>query len=310
MESWRNSRLVFLLIGLPPTFWLVFFFLAPLAIIAAFSFGEKVGVIDIEVTGTLDSYWRIFECVPVPGSEGCTRVYLTIFWKSLWEAGLTTLICILIGFPLALMISFASPKWKPWLLLLIVLPFWTNLLIRTYALIVMLRGNGFINKGLEAAWNGADWVTFGALGNFTPLEMMNTDFAVVFGMVYVFLPFTVLPLYAALERLDHSFIEASLDLGAGHLRAFWTVIVPLAMPGIASALIITFIPALGTFLQPDLLGGTDSSLIANIIERQFRSANDWPFGAALSLMLLYITFIAIALQAFFSRRRQQRGREI
>jgi spermidine/putrescine transport system permease protein len=129
-------------------------------------------------------------------------------------------------------------------------------------------------------------------------------------MVYVFLPFTVLPLYAALERLDHSFIEASLDLGAGHLRAFWTVIVPLAMPGIASALIITFIPALGTFLQPDLLGGTDSSLIANVIERQFRSANDWPFGSALSLMLLYITFFVIALQAFFSRRRQQHGREV
>ena len=121
---------------------------------------------------------------------------------------------------------------------------------------------------------------------------------------------TVVSVIAALERLDHSFIEASLDLGAGHLRAFWTVIVPLAMPGIASALIITFIPALGTFLQPDLLGGTDSSLIANVIERQFRSANDWPFGSALSLMLLYITFIAIALQAFFSRRRQQRGREI
>ena len=310
MESWRRNRLVFLFIGLPPTFWLVFFFLIPLGFIAAFSFGEKVGVVDIDITGTFESYWRIFECVPLPGRDGCTHVYLTIFWKSLLEGWLTTLICVAVGFPLALMISFASAKWKPWLLLLIVLPFWTNLLIRTYALIVMLRGNGFINQGLEALWNVGDWATFGALGKFTPLEMMNTDFAVVFGMVYVFLPFTVLPLYAALERLDHSFIEASLDLGAGHLRAFWTVIVPLAAPGIASAIVITFIPALGTFLQPDLLGGTDSSLIANVIERQFRSANDWPFGSALSLMLLYITFVAIALQAVFARRRQKRDREI
>ena len=174
------------MIGLPPTFWLCFFFLAPLAIIAAFSFGEKVGIVDIDITGTLDSYWRIFECVPVPGKEGCSQVYLTIFWKSLWEAGITTFICIVIGFPLALMICFASKRWKPWLLLLIVLPFWTNLLIRTYALIVMLRGNGFINKGARSRLGRRrlDHLRRAA-ASFTPLEMMNTDFAVVFGMVYV-----------------------------------------------------------------------------------------------------------------------------
>jgi len=307
MESWRNNRLVFFLIGLPPTFWLVFFFLAPLAIVFAFSFGEKEGIVGINVTWTLDNYARTFECVAIAGQEGCNQVYLTIFWKSVWEAGLTTVICLLVGFPIAFMISFASKRWKPWLLLLIVLPFWTNLLIRTYALIVMLRGNGFINKGLEGIWDGVNWVIGGALGDFTPLEMMNTDFAVVFGMVYVFLPFTVLPLYAALERLDHSYIEASLDLGAGQLRSFFTVVVPLAAPGIASAIVITFIPALGTFLQPDLLGGTDSALIANIIERQFRSANDWPFGSALSFLLLYITFFAIALQSLAGRRRNKRG---
>ncbi len=307
MESWRNSRLVFFLIGLPPTFWLVFFFLMPLAIVFAFSFGEKQGIVDIDLIWTFDNYARVFECVEIAGREGCSNVYLKIFVKSLWEAGLTTVICLLVGFPLAFMITFASKRWKPWLLLLIILPFWTNLLIRTYALIVMLRGNGFINKGLESIWDGLDWVIGGALGDFTPLEMMNTDFAVVFGMVYVFLPFTVLPLYSALERLDHSYIEASLDLGAGQIRSFFTIVVPLAAPGIASAIIITFIPALGTFLQPDLLGGTDSSLIANIIERQFRAANDWPFGSALSFLLLYITFFAIAAQSLQARRRSLRG---
>jgi spermidine/putrescine transport system permease protein len=307
MESWRQSRLVFFLVGLPPTFWLFLFFLAPLYFIFSFSFGEKVGIVGIDPFTTIDSYERIFECVAPAGATECSQVYLTIFWKSVWEAGLTTLICLLVGFPIAFMICFASKKWKPWLLLLIVLPFWTNLLIRTYALIVMLRTNGYINKGLEGVWDGINWVIGGALGDFTPLEMMNTDFAVVFGMVYVFLPFTVLPLYAALERLDHSFIEASLDLGAGQLRTFKNVVVPLAAPGIASAIVITFIPALGTFLQPDLLGGPDSSLIANVIERQFRSANDWPFGSALSFMLLYITFFAIAAQSLMGRRKRGAG---
>lgn len=309
MESWRNNRLVFFVVGLPPTFWLLFFFLIPLVIIAAMSFGEKAGIVEVDVTGTLENYWRIFECVEITGREGCTQVYLQIFWKSLWEAGLTTVICLLVGFPLAFMICFASPKWKPWLLLLIVLPFFTNLLIRTYALIVMLRGNGYINKTLELFWDAGDWILLGSLGDYPRLEMMNTDFAVVFGMVYVFLPFTVLPLYAALERLDHSMIEASLDLGAGQLRSFWNVVVPLAGPGIVSAVVITFIPALGSFLQPDLLGGTDSTLIANIIERQFKSANDTPFGSALSMTLLYITFFAIALQSLVSRRQQRRGLE-
>lgn len=306
MESWYRSWRTFLTVGIPPTFWLIVFFLIPLYFVLSFSFGEKVGIVGIEPFVTFESYTRIFECVAPQGAETCSYVYLNIFWKSLWAAGLTTLICLMIGFPVAFMICFASPRWKPWLLLLIILPFWTNLLIRTYALIVMLRTNGFINKGLEGIWDGLNWVVSGALGDFTPLEMMNTDFAVTFGMVYVFLPFTVLPLYAALERLDHSYIEASLDLGAGQIRTFRNVIIPLAAPGVLSAVIITFIPALGSFLQPVLLGGTDSSLIANLIERQFRSANDWPFGSALSFMLLYLTFFIIALQTYFGRRRGRR----
>lgn len=297
MESWRRSKLVFYIVGLPPTFWLSLFFLAPLTIIWLLSFSEKSGVIDINLTWTLDNYERLLE-----------PVYIGIFWKTFWEAGLTTVVCLLVGFPVAFLISFASKKWKPWLLLAIILPFWTNLLIRTYAMIAMLRTNGAINWALEDVFDMVNWVVGGALGDFVPLSMMNTDFAVILGMIYVFLPFTVLPLYAALERLDHSLIEASLDLGAGHLRTFFTVVVPLAAPGIASAFVITFIPALGTFLQPDLLGGTDSQLIANVIERLFRSANDAPFGAALSFILLYLTFIFIACQTGLNKRRNRQGR--
>jgi spermidine/putrescine transport system permease protein len=136
--------------------------------------------------------------------------------------------------------------------------------------------------------------------------MLHNNPAVLFGLVYVHLPFMVLPLYAALDRLDRSLIEASLDLGAGHFRTMMLVVVPLALPGILSGVLITFIPALGAYLTPDLLGGPDSQMIANVIERQFKRANDWPFGAALSFLLLYLTFVMVAVQALIQRRRGAR----
>jgi spermidine/putrescine transport system permease protein len=217
-------------------------------------------------------------------------------------AGLTTGLCLVLGFPVALAITFASDKAKTWLLLLIMLPFWTNLLIRTYALIAVLRNEGYINKGLEGIWTLAAKVM--PLQPFQPLEMMHTNFAVIVGLVYVHLPFMVLPLYSALDRLDKSLLEASLDLGAGHMRTLFKVVVPLALPGIASGVLITFIPALGAYLTPDLLGGPDSQMIANVIERQFKRANDWPFGAALSFLLMYLTFVAIAVQALLNRGKK------
>ena len=214
----------------------------------------------------------------------------------------------MISFPIALAITFASERWKPILLLLVILPFWTNLLIRTYALIAVLRTNGYLNDLLELIWLSADsglrilglgdWNLFGE--RFNRLELLYNNFAVVYGLVYVHLPFMVLPLYAALDRMDRSYIEASLDLGAGQWRTFRSVIVPLALPGIISGIIITFIPALGSYLTPDLLGGTDSQMIANVIERQFKSANDWPFGAALSFLLMYLTFFALSVRALLT----------
>ena len=279
-ESWRGARAVFAVLGAPPLLWLLGFFLAPLALIWAYSFGENVSLTEIAINGSFANYARAVK-----------PLYLAIIGKSLGMAALTTLLCLVIGFPVAVAITFASDRAKVWLLLLVMLPFWTNLLIRTYALMAVLRSEGYINTALG-------WLGLG------PLDLLHNSFAVVFGLVYVHLPFMVLPLYAALDRLDRSLIEASLDLGAGHIATFARIVVPLALPGIVSGIIVTFIPALGAYLTPDLLGGTNSLMIANIIERQFKSANDWPFGAALSFLLMYLTFAAIALQALVARGRR------
>ncbi|WP_353217935.1 ABC transporter permease [Sandarakinorhabdus sp.] len=281
---------VFAVVGLPPVLWLLGLFLAPLAVIWAYSFGENRTLVDIAVTGDWGNYSRALK-----------PLYLAILLKSIGFAALTTLLCFVMGLPVALAITFASPRVKLLLLVAIMLPFWTNLLIRTYALMAILRTEGLINSLLGAVW---DMVP--GLPPFAPLPLINNNFAVVVGLVYVHLPFMVLPLYAALDRLDRSLIEASLDLGAGHFTTLRRVVVPLALPGILSGIIITFIPALGAYLTPDLLGGTSSQMIANVIERQFRSANDWPFGAALSFLLMYLTFAALMIQAVISRRSAER----
>jgi spermidine/putrescine transport system permease protein len=280
--DWRRSRTGFLGLLGPPLGWFLLFFVVPMAVVWAYSFGSNEGVADIRISGTFANYARALE-----------PLYLGIMAKSLAFAALATLICLIVGFPVALAISFAPPNLKTWLLIGVMLPFWTNLLIRTYALIALLRDEGLVNHALEFAFGWA---------GFEPLSMMNTNFAVMVGLVYVHLPFTVLPLYAALDRLDRSLLEASLDLGAGHVRTVFAVVIPLAAPGIASALLLTFIPVLGSYLAPDLLGGPDSQMIANVIERQFKRANDWPFGAALAFMLMYLTFFGIAMQSLLKRR--------
>ncbi len=295
MESWREQPLVLWIFLLPAALWLVCFFLAPLALIWLFSFGERAGPAAIVITGTLENYARALD-----------PIYLGLFWKSFWVAGLATLVALVVGFPVALAASFAPARIKPILLLLIILPFWTNLLIRTYAMIAVLRTRGYVNFGLEALWDAASVVFLSlglvALPPFQPLELLYNNTAVVIGIVYVYLPFMVLPLYATLERLDRSYLEASLDLGAGQIRTFFSVVVPLARPGIVSGVILVFVPALGTFLISDLLGGPDSQLLGNVIERQFKAANNWPLGAAMSFLLMYVTFAVLALRAFLAER--------
>ncbi|HEX2813021.1 MAG TPA: ABC transporter permease [Sphingopyxis sp.] len=289
-QDWKANKRVFAAVSLPTLLWTLVFFVVPMAIVWFYSFGENAGLNEIHVSGTLDNYKRATEWL-----------YLGIFGKSFAVAALVTLICLIVGFPVAMAITVASEKWRPWLLLGIMLPFWTNLLVRTYALMILLGQQGYANKGLGALWGGASWVKtlvgLQPLPTWEPVELLFNNFAVVFGLVYVHLPFMVLPLYAALDRLDRSLIEASLDLGAGHFRTIMRIVVPLAAPGIVAGVMITLIPALGAYLTPDLMGGTDSQMIANVIERQFKKANDWPFGSALSFILIYAMFILIALQS-------------
>src|SRR3954464_6024984 len=215
----------------PAGFWLAMFFLLPMGVIWAYSFGANQGPTDIAITFTSANYARTLE-----------PLYLGIIAKSAWLAGLTTLLCLVIGFPVAFAIAFAGPRLRPWLLLGIMLPFWTNLLVRTYALIAVLRDEGLINSALS-------WIAL------PPLQLLYNNAAVLFGLVYVQLPFMVLPLYASLARLDRSLLEASLDLGASQATTLRRIVIPLAMPGIVSGIVLTFIPTLGSYLTPDLLGG-------------------------------------------------------
>jgi spermidine/putrescine transport system permease protein len=297
LQDWKAHKRPFAAIAGGPLFWLLAFFLVPMGIVWLYSFGQNVGQAEIEISGTLDNYKRATEWL-----------YLSIFFKSLAVAALVTVICLIIGFPVAMAITFAAEKWRPWLLLGIMLPFWTNLLIRTYALMMLMGLNGYANKGLGAMWEGASWlktlVGLQPLEAWTPVQLLYNNFAVVLGLVYVHLPFMVLPLYSALDRLDKSLIEASLDLGAGHFKTLTRIVMPLAAPGIAAGVMITLIPALGAYLTPDLMGGTDSQMIANVIERQFKRANDWPFGAALSFLLIYAMFIIVALQSLRGDRKK------
>lgn len=283
-----------------PVFWLLLFFILPMATVWIYSFGENVGLAEVGNYGTLANYQRAAEWL-----------YVSIFLKSLAVAGLVTLICLIVGFPVAMAITFVGDKWRPWLLLGIMLPFWTNLLIRTYGLITLMGTQGYANKGMGALWDGASWlktlIGLQPLPTWEPVQLLYNNFAVVVGLVYVHLPFMVLPLYSALDRLDRSLIEASLDLGAGHFNTLMKIIVPLAAPGIAAGVMITLIPALGAYLTPDLMGGTDSQMIANVIERQFKRANDWPFGAALSFILIYAMFILVALQSLRGGKAKERG---
>lgn len=285
MKSARNHKLAFWLTFCPPTLWMLIFLLVPILIIGIFSFSAKQGLVDISASWVLDNYIRAYD-----------PVYLSVFFKSIGIAALTTLICFLIGFPVAIGIASAPKSWKPVLLMIVVLPFWVNLLIRTYALIAVFRTRGFFNFSLE-------WVAnlFGI--PFEPLTLLYNDAAVILGLVYIHLPFMILPLYAGFEGFNKSLLEAASDLGAQPFKIITAIVLPIMAPFIISGCILVFIPALGSFLTPELLGGPSSQMIANVIERQFLAANDWPFGSALSMMLIYLTFGALALRYFWLRRR-------
>src|SRR5213083_1108009 len=231
----------------PPAAALIFLFGVPLLLVFAVSFATRGTYGGIEWTGTLANYTSIAD-----------PLYLHIFWRSLWIALLTTVVCLLLGFPLAYLIAQAPKRWQALLLLLIVIPFWTNFLIRTYAWMFILRTEGLLNTVLMAV---------GIVDQ--PLNLLYTDGAVLLGLVYGYLPFMVLPLYAALERLDPALIEAAWDLYASPVRIFTRIILPLSKPGVVAGCLLVFIPTLGAYVTPDLLGGAKTMMIGNLIQQQY-----------------------------------------
>ena len=240
--------------------WLLLFALLPnigLLVVTVLTRGEQDFVLP---QFTLDNYLRLLD-----------PTFLKILWESLWLAFMSTLACLLVGYPFAYRIARASAKMKPWLLLLVIIPFWTNSLIRTYALILILKANGLISTLL--VWLGVTE---------QPVSFMYGDFAVFMGILYTFLPFMVLPLYASIEKLDSRLLDAARDLGASGFQSFWHVTFPLTLPGIIAGSMLVFLPSLGAFYIPEILGGAKSMLIGNFIKNQFMVARDWPLGAAAS----------------------------
>ena len=250
--------------------WLVALFAAPFAIILAYSFLSRGVYGGIELPWTSESYLRLFD-----------PLYLGIFIRSVVIAAAATALCLVLAFPAALFIS-RAPRHKYLYLQLVMLPFWTSFLVRTYAWLFLLRDTGLFNTLLLTAH-----ITH------TPLPLLYNNGAVILGLVYGYLPFMVLPIYATLERLDPALLEAAADLGARPVSALFGVTVPLARPGIIAGSILVFIPCLGTYLTSDLLGGGRVVLVGNLVQNQFTSARDWPFGSAVSIVLMALVTLAV-----------------
>jgi spermidine/putrescine transport system permease protein len=258
----------------PTMFWLTVFLLIPLALIVVISFGARGSYGNVIYTFQLKNYARLFDAE-----------YARILWDSTWIALLTTIVCILGGYPLAYFIARSHPLRRSFLMFLILIPFWTNFLIRIYAWMIILRGEGVLNAVMT--WLGLMNTSWGQW-LFSQVQLY-TPGAVLVGMVYEFLPFMILPLYTSLEKLDPSLLEAAADLGARPWRAFLRVTLPLSLPGIIAGSILVFIPAMGMFVVPDLMGGAKTVLVGNLI--QFFTARDWPFGSAASMVLMALTLV-------------------
>jgi spermidine/putrescine transport system permease protein len=258
----KQMRLLFLA---PSGAVMLLLFFAPLLIVAAYSLMTRGPYGGVMPPWTTQDYRRIFD-----------PLYAAILWRSVWIAAISTAICVVLGFPLALYVA-RSGRHKLLLLNLVMLPFWTSFLIRTYAWMFLLRDTGLINTFL---------LTLHVIRQ--PLPLLFNTGAVILGLVYGYLPFMVLPLYATLEKLDPLLLDAAADLGATPLATVWKVVLPLARPGILAGALLVFIPCLGAYLTPDLMGGGKTVMIGNLIQNQFTSARDWPFGAAISLFLMAI----------------------
>jgi spermidine/putrescine transport system permease protein len=287
----KEARRTRWLVSGPPLIYLLVFFALPTLIMVLASFrtpGEFGGLAPLrDENGTwdlnLDSYTRFFT----------ESIYFEVFVKSVLYAFITTLLCLLLAYPLATLIAKSPKKRRDLLLLLVILPFWSNFLIRVYAWMILLGPNAALARAVNGVlgWFGAG-----------PVPLLFSSFAVLVCLVYVHLPFMVLPLYANLEKHDPALLDAAQDLGANAWRRFWRITFPLSLPGVYAGAALVFIPALGIFAIPDLLGGPDDTLIGNLIKQQFLETRDWPFGSVLSIVLTVSALALAALAAWFGRK--------
>ena len=277
----RNKNLSFA--AYPYVLWSAIFIVIPLLLIVFFSFTSKI---DGRFVFSFENFQRLFE-----------PIYFTVFIRSIWLAVLSTVLCLILGYPIAYMISKLPIKRRNMLILLFILPMWMNFLLRTYAWMAILGRDGLINTLL------------GYIG-ISPIKMLYTDGAILLGMVYNFLPFMVIPIYTVLIKIDKNLVNAAYDLGANKAQAFRKVILPLSIPGIISGITMVFMPAVSNFVIPNLLGGGKYMLVGNLIEQQFTTIGNWNFGSALSIFMMILILISMAFMSKYEKNGKEGGKQL
>jgi putrescine transport system permease protein len=295
-KGWRRAILIAV-----PYLWLLFFFLAPFIIVLKISLSDTAiamppYVPTFSLSEGLSGIYDFFAGLDFENFAWLLddRLYINSYLSSLWIALVSTFLTLLVGFPLAYGMTRAPEAWRPRLLMLIILPFWTSFLIRVYAWIGILKTEGLLNQFLL-------WL--GVVND--PLIIMNTNTAVYIGIVYSYLPFMVLPIYSTLDKMDDSLLEAAIDLGCSKMSAFWRITVPLALPGIAAGCFLVFIPAVGEFVIPDLLGGSQTLMIGKTLWNEFFSNRDWPVASAVAIVLLLLLVVPILIFQRMLEREQE-----
>lgn len=277
----RNKNLSFA--AYPYVVWSAIFIVIPLLLIVFFSFTSKVNG---RFVFSFENFQRLFE-----------PIYFTVFIRSIWLAVLSTVLCLILGYPIAYIISKLPIKRRNMLILLFILPMWMNFLLRTYAWMAILGRDGLINTLLGYIGIG-------------PIKMLYTDGAILLGMVYNFLPFMVIPIYTVLIKIDKNLVNAAYDLGANKAQAFRKVILPLSIPGIISGITMVFMPAVSNFVIPNLLGGGKYMLVGNLIEQQFTTIGNWNFGSALSIFMMILILISMAFMSKYEKNGKEGGKQL
>lgn len=277
----RNKNLSFA--AYPYVVWSAIFIVIPLLLIVFFSFTSKV---DGRFIFSFENFQRLFE-----------PIYFTVFIRSIWLAVLSTVLCLILGYPIAYIISKLPIKGRNMLILLFILPMWMNFLLRTYAWMAILGRDGLINTLLGYIGIG-------------PIKMLYTDGAILLGMVYNFLPFMVIPIYTVLIKIDKNLVNAAYDLGANKAQAFRKIILPLSIPGIISGITMVFMPAVSNFVIPSLLGGGKYMLVGNLIEQQFTTIGNWNFGSALSIFMMILILISMAFMSKYEKNGKEGGKQL